>query len=588
MTRYEVIERIGAGRMAEIFRGRAIAAGGFEKPVAIKRILPHLSSDPRFVELLIAEAKLLSVLRHRNIVQIFDVGVGDDAQHFLVMEYVDGVDLGALQRHLEATRQRLPIDLVLHLGAEVCEALDHAQQVPDPDGRPLGLVHRDVTPSNVLVSRSGEVKLTDFGLAKRPEDGTSAGGLRGRFGYVSPEQAAGLPVDARADVFAVAVIMWELALGRRLFSGLADFDALRAVRDTTIAPVRDLDPTLPADLDAILREALARAPDHRLPDAGELGKRLRGLRYSLDDSSGDPASALARLVVGVQRTPLRAPEPPTVPGSASAAASELPSHTARASSGFEAAEPTVIRIRTADAFADDDGGTGILNARRIIDRFEEDETRMSRLPAELAAAGLADRDSRAMPVAHAQAPLHLPPDPTELAAPLTLDPPRPRLRPPTHAGGRERHATPPPTPTRAPRPPTAAPPPPPRPPPAARGTEPVEAPPASAYPAPVLAAPRAPLAPSAPVPPQPLAAPYQPPQRVSTAAPYPPPAAPARPRPFRSVMPPPQARWWLIAGAALVIAVGSFFATRAALEPGALPTTAPAVDAGVDAAPRGR
>ena len=203
MTRYELLERIGAGRMAEIFRGKAVAAGGFEKPVAIKRILPRLSKDPRFVELLIAEAKILSVLLHRNIVQIFDVGLGEDAAYFLVMEYVDGIDLGALQRGLERRRARLPLDLVLHLGAEICDALDHAQHTPTPDGRPMNLVHRDVTPTNVLVSRSGEVKLTDFGLARRPEDKRTRTGPRGRSGYVSPEQATGLPLDGRTDVFSV-------------------------------------------------------------------------------------------------------------------------------------------------------------------------------------------------------------------------------------------------------------------------------------------------------------------------------------------------------------------------------------------------
>src|SRR5262245_51143836 len=154
--------------MAEIFRGKAVAAGGFEKPVAIKRILPQLSQDKRFVELLIAEAKVLSLLKHRNIVQIFDVGLGDDGKYFLVMEYVDGKDLGKIQRGLETARRRIPFDLVLHLGAEICEALEHAHSARAPDGKPMSLVHRDVSPSNVLLSRAGEVKLTDFGIASAP------------------------------------------------------------------------------------------------------------------------------------------------------------------------------------------------------------------------------------------------------------------------------------------------------------------------------------------------------------------------------------------------------------------------------------
>src|SRR5262245_65231756 len=174
--------------MAEIFRGKAVAAGGFEKPVAIKRILPHLSQDKRFVELLIAEAKVLSLLKHRNIVQIFDVGLGDDGQYFLVMEYVDGKDLGAIQRGIEARYFRVPFDLALHIGAEICEALEHAHSARAPDGKAMSLVHRDVSPSNVLLSRAGEVKITDFGIAKRAEQGVNGhGSTRGTFGRLSAE-----------------------------------------------------------------------------------------------------------------------------------------------------------------------------------------------------------------------------------------------------------------------------------------------------------------------------------------------------------------------------------------------------------------
>ena len=235
MTRYELLDRIGVGGMAEIFRGKAVAAGGFEKPVAIKRILPNLSQDRRFVELLIAEAKVLSLLKHRNIVQIFDVGLGDDGKYFLVMEFVDGKDLGAVQRALEAKRRRIPFDLVLHVGAEICEALEHAHVSRGPDGRPMSLVHRDVSPSNVLLSRAGEIKLTDFGIAKRAEqDATHGGGVRGKFAYISPEQARNEHLDPRSDVFSVGILMWELLCNRRLFSGLDDLAALRAVREGSI------------------------------------------------------------------------------------------------------------------------------------------------------------------------------------------------------------------------------------------------------------------------------------------------------------------------------------------------------------------
>src|SRR3954468_3953985 len=228
--------------MAEIFRGKAVAAGGFEKPVAIKRILPHLSQDKRFVELLIAEAKVLSLLKHRNIVQIFDVGLGDDGQYFLVMEYVDGKDLGAVQRGLEAHRKRIPFDLALHVGAEICEALEHAHSARAPDGKPMSLVHRDVSPSNVLISRSGEVKLTDFGIAKRAEqDATNGGAVRGKFAYISPEQARNEHLDPRSDVFSVGILMWELVCGRPLYSRLGDLEALRAVREPRIQRPSEID-----------------------------------------------------------------------------------------------------------------------------------------------------------------------------------------------------------------------------------------------------------------------------------------------------------------------------------------------------------
>ena len=572
VTRYEVIERIGAGRMAEIFRGKATAAGGFEKPVAIKRILPHLSSDPRFVQLLIAEAKIMSALRHRNIVQIFDVGVGDAGEHLLVMEFVDGVDVGALQRQLESHRQRLPIDLVLHIGAEVCEALDHAQQVAGPDGAPMRLVHRDVTPSNVLVSKAGEIKLTDFGLAKRPEEGTSSGGLRGRYGYVSPEQASGLPIDARTDVFAVGVIVWELALGRRLFSGLADFDALRAVRAGEIPSALELDPSLPPELGTILAEALARDADRRLPDAGELGKRLRGLRYSLDDSSGDPATALARMVSRVERTPPRTVEPPTV-----TAAARGKARPARDSANFDISEPTVLRIRTADGFASDDEGTGLLAARRVIDQFEEDETRMARLPAAFGDGPTTQpgrdraevRDRLGGP-SH-DAPMHLPRDTGELTAqapPLDVEPPRrPVARPRASSQAEAPPPVPPPrVPARPSLPPAAPPPPPSPPPPSPRATEQMVSPPPR--PSPPRPSPQPPVSlPPAALAPVSLPTPYP---RAGTMQPMFAPVSPTR-------------KWWILGASAVVIATLSFFITRAALDPPELPR-APAATT-TDAAP---
>src|SRR5215813_400312 len=301
--------------MAEIFRGKAVAAGGFEKPVAIKRILPHLSQDPRFVELLIAEAKVLSLLKHRNIVQIFDVGLGDDGKYFLVMEYVDGKDLGAIQRGLEGKgRRRMPFDLALHIGAEICEALEHAHSARAPDGKSMSLVHRDVSPSNVLVSRAGEVKLTDFGIAKRAEqESTGHGAVRGKFAYISPEQARNEHVEPRSDVFSVGILLWELVTNRRLFSGLGDMEALRRVREAQVPRPREIDSRLPPEIDALIMAAVAREPRNR-PTAGQLGAKLRSLRYSLEVTVGDPATELAKIIDDAEQVE-RQSAPPALPPS---------------------------------------------------------------------------------------------------------------------------------------------------------------------------------------------------------------------------------------------------------------------------------
>jgi serine/threonine protein kinase len=365
VTRYELLDRIGVGGMAEIFRGKAVAAGGFEKPVAIKRILPHLSQDQRFVELLIAEAKVLSLLKHRNIVQIFDVGLGDDSQYFLVMEFVDGKDIGAVQRGLESRRRRIPFDLVLHIGAEICEALEHAHTARAPDGKSMSLVHRDVSPSNVLLSRAGEVKLTDFGIAKRAEqDPTQAGAVRGKFAYISPEQAKNEHLDPRSDVFSVGILIWELCCNRRLFSQLDDLAALRAVREAKVPRPSEIDSRLPPEIDAILLQALARDKSGRYPSAGALGQKLRSLRYSLDVTVGDPATELAKIIESTEEVERESKQMvaarPSGPGP------------------FDA-ENTVIRIHTADAFSARDNDASIVRARQVIDRFEEEETRLAQL-----------------------------------------------------------------------------------------------------------------------------------------------------------------------------------------------------------------
>ncbi len=296
MAQYELLERIGKGGMAEIFRASQTAGSGFEKIVAIKRILPHLSQDQRFIGLLIAEAKILSELHHRNIVQIYDVGLGDDSQYFLVMEFVDGIDLLKMYDDFTGSR-RLPVEVALHICSELCEALEHAHIAKDDQGIPCGLDHRDVSPSNVLLSKHGEVKLTDFGIAKRVDEVTGHGAVRGKFAYISPEQAVNKHVDARSDVFSVGILLYELVCGRRLYSGYPDFDALREVRAARVNPSAREVRRVASPLADIIMRALSKRPEDRYQSAGDFGSALRGYRYSLETEIADPRAAIAALVV---------------------------------------------------------------------------------------------------------------------------------------------------------------------------------------------------------------------------------------------------------------------------------------------------
>ncbi|MCC6995279.1 MAG: serine/threonine protein kinase [Deltaproteobacteria bacterium] len=296
MSKYELLERIGVGGMAEIYRGKSLSVGGFEKLVAIKKILPHLGRDERFVQMLIHEARINASLKQRNIVQIYDVGVGDDGEYFLVMEYVPGCDLANLMKALErGGRFELPIEVALFIGGELCEALEHAHRAVDAKGKPAALIHRDVSPANVLVSYGGEVKLTDFGIAKKVDEASVVASIKGKFAYMSPEQAAARPLDGRSDLFALGIILWELTVGKRLFSGLSDFDALRMVREGKIQRPRDATSDFDKQLDRIVMKALAPKVDDRYERAADLAADLRDVRFRLAGAAS-PAAELAAMV----------------------------------------------------------------------------------------------------------------------------------------------------------------------------------------------------------------------------------------------------------------------------------------------------
>jgi eukaryotic-like serine/threonine-protein kinase len=276
--RYQLLERLAVGGMAEIFRARQSGAHGFEKILVIKRILPHLAADPEFLAMFIDEAKLQCALQHPKIVQVFEFGEVE-GQYYIALEYVDGMDALGLLRACAHRRQRLPVRLAVHIACEVLDALDYAHSQRGPDGQPLGIVHRDVSPSNVFISRRGDVKLCDFGIArateKQRQSKTQAGTLKGKYGYMAPEQVVGGEIDGRADLFAVGIVLAEMLMGRRLFTAPNDLDVLLMVRDARLDRLNRYGGDIPPSLRKILDRILARDPDVRYPTAGALRDTLQ-------------------------------------------------------------------------------------------------------------------------------------------------------------------------------------------------------------------------------------------------------------------------------------------------------------------------
>ena len=269
--------------MAEIFLARARGLAGFEKLVVLKRILPHLAAEEEFVSLFLDEAKTTVALSHGNVVQVFDMGKDADGDYFIAMEYVAGKNLRRFtKRIVERTGKPIDPPLAAFIAAEILKGLDYAHRRTDGTGRPLGIVHRDVSPHNILISYEGEVKLTDFGIAKAAGkvSHTEAGFVRGKANYMSPEQAAAEPLDGRSDLFGVGVLLWEMLTGESLFSGDNPEQVIRMLRSGPLpdAPSRR-SAAVPPALDAIVKKALARNPAERYASADiflkEIGQYLQ-------------------------------------------------------------------------------------------------------------------------------------------------------------------------------------------------------------------------------------------------------------------------------------------------------------------------
>lgn len=296
---YEVHERIGAGGMAVVHRATIEIAGGVRRDVALKRLLPHVAHDKLFVESFVREARLAAQLHHPNIVQILELGRVHGG-YFIVMELVRGRSLMSLTNSARKAKQPIPIGVVIAILVELCDALEYAANATDNYGEPLRIVHRDLSPSNLLITAAGQLKIIDFGVAKAltgAEFKTNSGLVKGKLGYMSPEAMSGKALDGRADIYSAGVVAWELLANRRLHKAKTDEEIVRLVRSGAFQPPSTFNSACPTELDAIVAKALAASRDARWKTAAALLEALGGVRryYQNSSASRDIAAWVAAL-----------------------------------------------------------------------------------------------------------------------------------------------------------------------------------------------------------------------------------------------------------------------------------------------------
>jgi len=280
--KYKLVRLIASGGMAEVYLARQAGAAGFEKLVCLKRILPHLARDKQFVEMFLNEARLAARLDHPNIVSIFDLGEAN-GNYFIAMEFIDGPSLRAAAKRALERGERLPIPEIVKIVCMAASGLHHAHDLAGADGKPLGLVHRDISPDNILVHRNGAAKVVDFGIAKAANSGglTRTGTLKGKVAYMPPEQLRGDPLDRRVDVFALGVVLYEMLAGQRPWAGDSEVSLIGRIMTEDPPPLAKLRPDAPAGLTAVIDRALAKDREARYPSCHDLQADLEALLVSL-------------------------------------------------------------------------------------------------------------------------------------------------------------------------------------------------------------------------------------------------------------------------------------------------------------------
>ena len=284
---YRILALLGSGGMADLYLAQRLGAGGVTKTVALKRVRADFASDPEFVRMFLNEARIAVDLSHGNITSVFELAEAGGA-HYLVMDYVRGWDLARVLGACAEGRVSMPVALALHVAIEVLKALGHAHDRKDAEGRPMGIVHRDVSPPNVLLSVDGAVMLTDFGIARAAASAssTSLTWLKGKIPYMSPEQARAAPLDGRSDLFSLGVVLFEMLTTRRLFQGVEETRLLEAVREARVPRPSSIRVGIPPEVDALVLRALAADPSRRFQSAREMQAALGRALGTLDPEAG--------------------------------------------------------------------------------------------------------------------------------------------------------------------------------------------------------------------------------------------------------------------------------------------------------------